>query len=144
MTRIRRPGPIQGFSRALQADMETGTSTSKIVTPEMLNFHKATCKAWCYVTVSGSTHTKATDHNVTSITDNGVGDITVNLTTAFSSADYVAICKSHQRTDTPNHLEGTGVMTKAVGTCRINIAGTSTPMALTDPDEWSFAAWGDQ
>lgn len=44
--------------------------------------------AWCKVTVSGGTPSLTASLNVTSITDNGVGDFTVNFTSALPSANY--------------------------------------------------------
>lgn len=46
-------------------------------------------KAWVNFDGTGTVAIR-TSFNVTSITDNGTGDYTVNFTTAFSTADYVA------------------------------------------------------
>ncbi|HYE58566.1 MAG TPA: hypothetical protein VD948_08675 [Rhodothermales bacterium] len=45
-------------------------------------------KAWAKWSLSGGTVTLDDDVNVSSITDNGVGDFTLNWATAFSSAHY--------------------------------------------------------
>lgn len=76
---------------ATQSDMETGTSTTKWVSPGRQHFHPGMAKAWAAVTVSGGTPTIVKSHNVTSITDHGAGDFTVNFTTALSDALYVAV-----------------------------------------------------
>lgn len=47
-------------------------------------------KAW--VRYNGITKTILSSFNVASVTYNGVGDYTVNFTTAFGSANYAALC----------------------------------------------------
>ena len=48
-------------------------------------------KAWVNFNGNGTVAIR-TSFNVSSITDNNVGTYTVNFTTAFSDADYVAFC----------------------------------------------------
>jgi hypothetical protein len=47
------------------------------------------CKAWVNFNGTGTVAIRAA-YNVTSITDNGTGNYTVNLTTAMSDANYFA------------------------------------------------------
>lgn len=47
------------------------------------------CKAWVNFNGTGTVAINAS-HNVSSITDNGTGDYTVNYTTPMTAADYVA------------------------------------------------------
>jgi hypothetical protein len=52
----------------------------------------ATCKAWVNFNGTGVVAIRAS-YNVSSITDNGVGDYTVNFTNALADANYaVAVC----------------------------------------------------
>lgn len=76
-------------SFANQATMETGTSTTTIVSPGNQKFHPSAAKAWILWNAAG-TPTINANFNVSSITDNGVGDQTINFTTAFSSVNYNA------------------------------------------------------
>jgi len=48
------------------------------------------CRAWVNFNGSGTVAIRASG-NVTSITDNGTGDYTVNFTTAMSDANYTAV-----------------------------------------------------
>lgn len=48
-------------------------------------------KGWL-VTASGGSWADSADLNVSSITDNGTGDFTVNWARAFSSANYACVC----------------------------------------------------
>ena len=49
------------------------------------------CKAWVYFNADTGTPVILSSFNVSSITDNGVGDYTVNFTTAMSDANYCAL-----------------------------------------------------
>jgi hypothetical protein len=51
------------------------------------------CKAWCNFNGTGTVAIRAS-YNVSSITDNGTGDYTVNFTTAMVDANYSAICST--------------------------------------------------
>jgi hypothetical protein len=72
---------------ATQADQETGTSTVLFVSPGRQHFHLKHPKAWCNFAGTG-TPAVTVGSGVTSITDNGTGDYSVNWTTAFSTANY--------------------------------------------------------
>jgi len=51
------------------------------------------CKAWVNFNGTGTVAIRAS-YNVSSITDNGTGDYTVNFTTALADANYSAVCGS--------------------------------------------------
>jgi len=56
------------------------------------------CRAWVNFNGSGTVAIRSSG-NVTSITDNGTGNYTVNFTTALPDTDYIAVCNG-DRTDT--------------------------------------------
>lgn len=74
---------------ATQSEMETGTAVDRAVVPGRMQHHPGVAKAWVVFQGTG-TVTVLASHNVSSVTDNGTGDYTVNFTTPFSSANYVA------------------------------------------------------
>jgi len=78
------PNTITDFL-ADQATMEAATSTTTYVSPARAKFHPGVAKGWVNYTMVSST-TITTSYNVTSLTDNGTGDTTINWTTAFSTA----------------------------------------------------------
>lgn len=78
-------------SYAAKSDMETATSTTTVVPPGLVQNHPGVAKAWALVTVSGGTPTLTAGYNVTSVSDGGIGIYTLNLTTAFSSANFAAV-----------------------------------------------------
>lgn len=77
-----------GIQVAVQADQETATSTTLAVTPGRQQFHPSACKAWLRFNSAVSV---AANYNITSVTDNGTGDWTVNIGTDFSSANYAGV-----------------------------------------------------
>ena len=55
-----------------------------------------TCKAWVNFNGTGTVAIRAS-YNVSSITDNGAGDYTVNFTTAMPDANYSAVAQCNDR-----------------------------------------------
>lgn len=85
-------GPITGIGTvtvqaAVQADMEAATSTTTAATPGVVQYHPGVAKTWCRYT-QDTTTTINGSYNVTSLTDNGVGDTTITIATDFSNANY--------------------------------------------------------
>jgi hypothetical protein len=58
-----------------------------------------TAKAWVNFNGTGTVAIRAS-YNVSSITDNGTGDYTVNFTTALADANYAAIASSQESSST--------------------------------------------
>jgi hypothetical protein len=69
----------------LSSDPVAFYSPSKIVTPAAVG--GMLCRAWVNFDGTGTVAIRAS-YNVSSITDNGVGDYTVNFTTAMADANY--------------------------------------------------------
>jgi hypothetical protein len=59
------------------------------------------CKAWVNFNGTGTVAIRAS-YNVSSITDNGAGDYTVNFTTAMPDANYTTFCSNRE-----NYVTGT-------------------------------------
>lgn len=129
---------------ATQSEMEAASSTSVYVSPGRTKYHPGVAKAWCYVTLSGGTPTLAASHNVTSITDNGTGDYSINFTTAFSSASYASIFQSSNsdNTTTNNRIPVENAARTKSTTQTHMLLGNSSD-TRTD-DHWSGAFYGDQ
>lgn len=122
---------------ATQAQMEAASSSAVYATPSNTNWHPGVAKVWIKCNAAG---TIAASHNVTSITDDGAGLVTVTIATDFSSADYAVLC-STLKTD------GSRVMAvikaQAAGSFQINAMDTSSG-AATDPDNYYAVCFGDQ
>ena len=61
------------------------------------------CRAWVNFNGTGTVAIRAS-FNVTSITDNGTGDYTVNFTTAMSDANYSAVTQQGRGTTGTTNL----------------------------------------
>jgi hypothetical protein len=93
------------------------------------------CRAW--VNFDGtSTVTIRGSANVSSITDNGTGDYTVNFTTAMPDANYVAEVSGSRFIDTPNwYVPEIATASNAIttSTCRIQCnVWNAYPASLAD------------
>ena len=123
---------------ASQAEQEAGTSTTKMVTPGRQQFHPSAAKAWCKFdgTLTG-TNAPTAGYNVTSVTRDSTGNYTVNLTTAFSSADYVVIGNTK---DSPYAVAWRSATSSSF---TIGVFQTGTG-AYTDISSVFVVAFGDQ
>jgi len=130
--------PTAMFTAATQAEQETGSSLTVPVTPGRQQFHLSAAKAWVEFNLSG---TIGADFNVTSVTDNGTGDWTVNFTTNFSSSSYIVIGMTDDTSPTAVLNEGA---TKTTSACQLILTRTDT-QALIDPlSTINVAFFGDQ
>jgi len=76
------------------------------------------CRAWVNFNGTGTVAIRASG-NVSSITDNGAGDYTVNFTTALPDANYCTQCTTYPKT-TANNIN------YAIGLHTTNLAGAPT------------------
>lgn len=130
-------------SAAAQSDQETGTSTTTYVSPGRQQYHASACKAWVNFNGSGTPAVVA-GYNVSSITDNGSGDWTVNFTVAMSSASYAALVTPTEGGGAQG-LEGMLYPTSALatGSFRISVM-TGNGNSRFDSPTVCAAAFGDQ
>ncbi len=111
-------------------------------TPAVNNMYSsAVWKAWIISGVSGGVPSIAASYNVTSITDNAAGNLTVTWDRDFGNVNYV-----YQVT-----LENDGVTivypsmnSSARATTATNVLSANVAGALTDPGAWMIAAIGVQ
>ncbi len=121
---------------ATQSTMEAGSSTTTFVPPGLQQFHPSAAKFW--VKHDDGT-TIAASYNVSSITDNGTGDHTVNFSNAFSSADYCVVALSS--TVTHPCQDGSA---PAAGSVRIHTRTPGPSSVLADAGRYYVAGFGDQ
>jgi len=122
---------------ATQTQMEAATDNANVVTPLAVKWNPGVAKAWANFDSIPGTPTIAASHNVTSLIDNGIGDITVNWTIAFSSANYVVVGVADDAT--AGHLK---MKTYATGSIRIHQAQTTTGGDVDG--KFYIVAFGDQ
>lgn len=142
-----------GIEIAIQSEMETATSNTLAVTPGRQHFHPSAAKVWCDW---GVTTTINASYNVSSITDNGTGDWTVNYTTAFSAANYSVNSTIELDTTAPNlggsptamwtAVRNAGQATTSVRivTFGLNLNAGNESIDARDPTSNYVACYGDQ
>lgn len=134
-----------GGTEATQSEMEAATNTVAMVTPRRMKDSPFAAKAWVKWGVTSTIDASA---GVSSITDNGSGDWTVNWSTAFSSANYAAVCSREQYTTSPDGISTYYVVSgirnggQAAGSLRIVCFSVSG--VLKDPTKNHVIAFGDQ
>lgn len=135
-----------GLAVATQAEQEAASSTAVATTPGRQQYHPSAAKAWVNFESIGTLAIEAS-YNVSSVTDNAVGDFTVNFTTAFSSVHY-AMAGSAK--DGGGSLQTVVLMEKAsvaptTTTMRIIVVlNDATTNALIDSDANHCVFYGDQ
>lgn len=127
-------------SAAAQSDQETGTSTTTYVSPGRQHFPPSAVKAWALVTIAGGTPTLVASYNVSGITDNNVGDITITFTTALSSANYAVVASAQAGTGFCAGLSSNS--TRSATNYRVVWIRPDSGAAV-DPTEFSIAIYGD-
>lgn len=99
----------------LSSDPISFYSATKLLTPGLVGGQL--CRAWVNFNGTSTVAIRAS-YNVSSITDNGTGDYTVNFTTAMADANYVASLNSGQNSATQYVL--TNMMSQTTSAIRVN------------------------
>jgi hypothetical protein len=102
------------------------------------NEQKQVCKAWVNFNGTGTVAIRA-EYNVSSITDNGVGQYTVNFTTAFADANYAVVGTSKNNATSNSYIAFVDYTVGATESA-VKII-TSAPTAGGDSDMVSVAVF---
>lgn len=102
------------FDVATQAEMESATSDTAVVTPGRLQYHPGACKGWTTFNMAAADQES---HNVASIADNGAGDWTISWTTDLSSSNYAVLIANSGGAATTHYTSS-----QAAGTTQIIFA----------------------
>ena len=129
---------IVSTAAATQAEMEAMASNTVFATPLNVNWHPGIAKAWIRFNGTGVIAINAS-HNITSITDDGVGKYTVTIATDFSSANYAALATAFNSATNANSADVSTVVAGSYQIGTYNSAGTPTDCEII-----SSAAFGDQ
>lgn len=133
--------PTVAADLASQAEAEAGTNNTKLMTPlrtseavsslvpTLLNASGSApmyaCRAWVIFNGTGTVAINGSG-NVSSITDNGTGDYTVNFTTAMVDANFAAV-------GMPQSAYGLGILSRAAGNVRIRTPNFNNTAVDTNP-----------
>ena len=140
---------LGGASAATQAEMEAASITTAYSSPGRQHFHPGANKAIFSADVSGGVPSLAESYNISSITDSGVGKLTVNLTTGFSPGvgswttgverASTALAEANDRKVCIENGSRSG--SAALFEC---FDSTATTMLVKDPAAWMGSVTGDQ
>ena len=126
------------LAAATQAEMEAATSLTTLVTPGRAQYHPGVVKWWLNCDIAGATNAS---HNVTSISDDAVGVVTVTIATDFSSTSWVPF--GIVRFDAAGTLRSVKVRS-ALGAGSAVFACIDTGNSEQDPTLWFLSGLGDQ
>jgi hypothetical protein len=104
-------------------------------------------KAWARVEASTGTVSVDDSFNVTSVTDNGVGDYTINFTTAFANANYAFLGMGRGAAGGTSfiHIGQNDSTAPSTTACRITTANANnSPQHPAADADFSVAFFGDQ
>jgi|TARA_R110000744_G_scaffold6867_2_gene23721 hypothetical protein len=127
-----------GVTIASTAEAEAGTNNTNLITPLRMRegFNASgsapvyACRSWINFNGTGTPAIRDSG-NVSSITDNGAGKYTVNLTTAIEDVNYsVVSCASYTTTNVAN-ITNSAIVNQAVGSFDINISTTGQTNAIS-------------
>jgi hypothetical protein len=107
------------------------------VSTSSANVIQGSAKAWVNFNGTGTVAIRAS-YNVSSITDNGTGDYTINFTNAFADVNYAVIGTSRSTSSTGYLTYGSATSGNATGSVRIS---TSSTGAFGDTDQLSIACF---
>lgn len=120
------------------ADQEAAVQNNVIVTPVIQHRHPSASKGWVKWNASGTPAINAS-YNVSSITDHGLGDQSVNWDTDFSSAHYCATVGLSSASGTIAIYQ---IQSMAAGSIRFNFANLAYT-TFVDPDIVCVSGFGD-
>ncbi len=130
-----------GGSAASQAQMEAASATTVYSSPGRQQYHPGHPKAWVCWAWSAGVPTIGTSYNVASLDDVGTGDVRINFTTAFSTANYGA---SLAPGDDTNVVLCQLVVAATASAYRILMTRFSTDNAYDSNQNNGAAFFGDQ
>lgn len=141
---MRADGTAVGAGSATQAQMEAASSTTVFTSPGRQHLHPSHPKAFTAGRyTAGAPESPGTAYGVSSVSDTGTGIMTVNFSTAFSSAKYIpfGMCQRASANSGlwPSIEQGTDPTTTACA-----IAFASDGATNTDPDYYGVGFIGDQ
>jgi hypothetical protein len=125
--------------------IKTGTSgnTEQLrITSDGRGLSQFTAKAWVNFNGTGTVAIRDS-HNVSSITDNGTGDYTVNFSNNMANANFATFSNAgNNNADVVNDLHAMAIGTPAVGSVRVgdNYANGG---AVRDPSVCNLMVFGD-
>jgi hypothetical protein len=117
------------------ADTLTHSTAGSLTTDYVVN---GSAKGWIYGTYSGGAPSDGNSLNVSSLTDNGVGRLQINLSNSFGGVDYAVNANSRQST---NVDASQNILTNSASQAEPRFYESGT--TATDPSHFYCVMHGD-
>jgi hypothetical protein len=128
---------------ATGAEVATGTSTTLVPSVSSMASHQGAAKAWVNFNGSGTVAIRDS-YNVTSITDNGIGDYTVNFSPAMTNTNYCLVGFARDSAAFAHTVVSSqSADAKSTSAMRIRTANTTNGTAYNDSPEVNIVVFGD-
>ncbi|KPA90596.1 hypothetical protein PF66_02657 [Pseudomonas asplenii] len=127
---------VPGLARvASQAQVDAGSDDTAVLTSKKLRSARATCSAWVSWNGTGTVAVRDS-FNVSSITDNGVGDFTINFAAPLANPNY-SFCYSVGGISNSINISSGGSAAPTVSALRVTSVsaagmGTGANFVMTD------------
>jgi hypothetical protein len=129
---------------AAQSDMESASSTTLLVAPGVQHFHPGHPKAGGNLNGSGTPAFASGDYGMGAVTDNGVGNWTLGLDTAFANTNYwVTTFARSNSTGRRAGLSANPSDTKTTSAFQVRADVFDGSAAPIDSTEMGIVFWGD-
>lgn len=141
---MRADGTAVGAGSASTAQMKAGSSTAVFTSPGRQHSHPAHPKAFTAGRYSaGAPESPGTSYGVSSVSDTGLGVMTINFSTAFSTAKYVPFGMVQRASANSSLWPAIDVSNDPTTTACV-IACTTDGAGAADPDYYGIGFIGDQ
>lgn len=133
---------------AVQSEQEAGTDNTRAVSPAVQHYHLSAAKCFCKVTVSGGTPTLDTDmdYNITSITDDGAGELTITVANDFSTANWicqVTVQRATTATGADANARIPSIRSAGQAAGSVAVEALTAGANFADPAAWYMTGHGD-
>lgn len=125
---------------ATQAEVNTGTDTTRVITPATAKAASWAADAW--VSFAGATGTIYGSYNVTSITRNSTGDYTINFTSALPTTNYAAVGMVRATGSNTQVVQAKNGGTYSTTALQVVVYENTATPALQDPDRVNIVIFG--
>lgn len=128
---------------AVQATMESANAGTPVLADQQ-HFHPGHPKAWAKVINGAGTPSLGTSYNMTSVTDNGTGNLTATIATDFSGSNWGCAPGIGISGSTSKSLQMDNQSAGSIALlCQLATEGASNGSGV-DPTSWYLIGCGDQ
>lgn len=131
---------------ASAAEVLAATATNRVVAPATQHNHPSAAKCWGKAGVAAGTPSLELSYNTTSLTDAGVGILSVNIATDFSSNAFSAVAATETTNGAASYCNPCVDIGAGGGSFDIYSLGANfgTAPSKVDPGSYHWSCFGEQ